>query len=173
MVYTPPANTSYNAEPTDPDEALATELREGSVQMAAASDSIASALAEAKKVVSEQPSDYKPAAQDIADFLDDAGESIAEAASEPPTLEDVKRNFAVADDQRKQRIKDANDAYISMEQAIGTIETIPADVPGFDQLGDLITLAMDDLGDAIEAYGGKVETQAEDTASEPPAADGK
>lgn len=160
-VYEPPSNTSYGAEPTNPDVELATKLREGSVQMAAASDSIQSALKEAKHVVASLQGEAKEAAQDIVDFLDDAGESVADAASDPPDEATVKSNFAAADDTRKKRIQDGNDAYRSMEQSLGTLDSLRSGVDGLETLGDLITLAMDDLGDAIEAFGGVVESEEE------------
>lgn len=171
-VYEPPSETSYSAEPTNPDEAVATQLREGSVQMAAASDSLASALQEAKRVSSSLKGDAHEAAQDIVDFLDDAGESIAEAAADPPSEAEVKKDFASADDLRKKRIQDGNEAYKSIEQALGTLEGLRAGIDGLQTLGDLITLTLDDLGDAIEALGGKVESEEEpDPASHSPSKD--
>ena len=163
-VYTPPTQTSYGREPDDPDKALTEQLRQGSVQMAAASDSVESALAEAKKAVKQLSGDAKTAAQDVVDLLDDAGATITEASADPPTEADVKKNFSAADDDRKKRIAAGNDAYRSIETALGTLEGLQQQVTGLTSLKDTITLAIDDLGDAIEAYGGKVESEQEDSA---------
>lgn len=166
-VLQPPSDTSFNAEPANPDEALATQLSEGSVQMAGASESLQSALKEAKRVAASLKGEAHEGAQDIVDFLDDAGEAVAEAAADPPTKEDIKKDFAASDDSRKKRIQDGNDAYRSMEQSLGTLESLRSGVDGLETLGDLITLAMDDLGDAIEAYGGVIESEQEDKGPDP------
>lgn len=127
--------------------------------MAAASESLQSTLHEAKRVLASLSGPTKEAAQDIVDLLDDAGESIAESAADPPGQEEVKKNFASSDDQRKVRISLGNEGYKSLEQSLGTLQGLQKDVDGLSTLANLITLSMDDLGDAIEAYGGQVETE--------------
>lgn len=160
-VYQPPVETSYSAEPTNPDEALATQLREGSVQMSASLESLESALQEAKRVSKHLSGEGKEAMLDIVDLLNDAGSTIGDASGEPPTLEAIRADFATNDDLRKKAISDGNEAYRSLEQAMGTLQSLETGVEGLDTLGNLITLTMDDLGDGIEAYGGQVETESD------------
>ncbi|MBS1723646.1 MAG: hypothetical protein JSS66_11900 [Armatimonadetes bacterium] len=161
FVYNAPQETSYSREPDNPDAALEEQLRSGSVQMAAASDSIQAALDEAKRVVKKLSGDAKESAQDVVDFLDSAGEGVADAAAEPPDGAAIKKDFSAADDERKKRIATGNDAYKDMEEALGTVTDMKGQVDGLSSLEKLVTLAIDDLGDAIEAYGGKVESEAD------------
>lgn len=158
VVYTPPTQTTYGREPNDPDQALTEQLRQGSVQMSAASDTVESALIEAKKAVKALTGEAKLAAQDVVDLLDDAGASVADASSDPPDEADVKKDFAGADDDRKKRIESGNDAYRSIEIALGTLEGLEQQVDGLQSLNETLGLALDDVADAIEAYGGKVES---------------
>ena len=79
--------------------------------MAAASNTLLSALVEARKAVKALSGEIKLAAQDVVDLLDDAGESVADASGDPPTEEDIKKNFAASDDERKSRIASGNDAF--------------------------------------------------------------
>lgn len=167
-VYQQPLETSYGREPDDPDKALAEQLREGSVQMSGASETVQSALLEARKAVKALEGEAKQAAQDVVDLLDDAGESVADASADPPSEADVKKDFVAADDERKKRIASGNDAFRSLETALGTLEGLESQVSGLSALKETVTLAMDDLADAVEAYGGKVESELEpDTATTP------
>lgn len=159
----PTAETSYGREPDNPDAALEEQLRQGAVQMTAAGDSIQSALDEAKRVASKLSGDAKEAAQDVVDFLDSAGASVADASADAPDEDAVKKDFAAADDERKRRIGIGNDAYRDLEQALGTVNDLRELLEGLGTLHDLVTLAVDDLGDAIEAFGGIVETEQEST----------
>lgn len=165
-VYQPPVETSYGRAPDDPDMTVASQLREGSVQMAGAADTIESALDLAKKAAGSLGREAKQAAQDVVDLLDDAGASVADAAADPLTLEEVRKSFAVADDDRKARISSGNDAYKSLETALGTIEGLEAGVEGLATLKENIELAIKDVAEAIEALGGKVESEALDPADQ-------
>lgn len=166
-VYQPPVETSYSREPDDPDTALTEQLRQGSVQMAAASDTIESALLTAKKVAKSLKGESQQVSQDIVDLLDDAGASVADASSDAPAIEEVKKDFAKYDDDRKVRIESGNDAYKSLESALGTLEGLEVEVEGLDTLRENISLAMEDLTDAVEALGGKVESQTEPDINDP------
>ena len=129
--------------------------------MAAASNTLLSALVEARKAVKALSGEIKLAAQDVVDLLDDAGESVADASGDPPTEEDIKKNFAASDDERKSRIASGNDAFRSLETALGTLEGLESQVTGLATLKETLSLAMEDLTDAVEAYGGKVESELE------------
>ena len=159
--YKPELETSYGREPEDPDIALADQLRQGAVQMSLASDTVQSALIEARSVAKSLSGELKLAAQDVIDLLDDAGESVAEGSADPPSEADIKKDFAASDDERKKRIEFGNDAFRSLETALGTLEGLESQLIGLATLKDTVTLAMEDLADAIEAYGGKVESELE------------
>lgn len=139
--------------------------------MSAASETVETALNEAKRTAKALAGEAKLAAQDVVDLLDDAGASVADASSDPPQLEDVKKDFAAVDDDRKKRIESGNDAYRSIEIALGTLEGLEQGVDGLQALNETLALALNDVADAIEAYGGKVES--DEQTSEAPKTGGK
>ncbi|MBS1713273.1 MAG: hypothetical protein JST30_02930 [Armatimonadetes bacterium] len=161
VVYRAPDDASYSAAPDDPDTELADQLRRGAVQMTGASESIEAALVAAREYLKQADGDLASAAQDLVDFLDSAGESVSEAAGDPPTVDDVKKDFVKTDDERKKRIETGNDAFRDLEQALGVVTALQDQVAGLEKLHDLVTLAMDDTGDAVEAFGGTVESEAD------------
>lgn len=171
VVYKAPDDTSYTATPDDPDTELADQLRRGAVQMTGASESIEAALVAAKDYLKQADGDLSSAAQDLVDFLDSAGESVSEAAGDPPDLAQVKKDFAGADDERKKRIETGNDAFRDLEQALGIVSALQDQVAGLEKLRDLVTLAMDDTGDAVEAFGGTVESEADQEKEDGPPSD--
>ncbi len=157
-VYKPPVEGSSKPAPQDPDQALAEQLRSGTVQMAAASDSIQDALKEAKRAVASLKGDLKDAAQEVVDYIDDAGATVADACADPPALDDVKKDFAAADDVRKHRIAAGNDAYTGLQEAAGSVSDLQDQVEGLSTLSDLLKIAISDVSDAIQAYGGTVQS---------------
>ncbi|MCW5937157.1 MAG: hypothetical protein KIT11_07620 [Fimbriimonadaceae bacterium] len=157
IVVQPPTHSGYRAEPLDTDAELAEQLRSGAVQASAASETIEEALKFAKLVAAESPDETREAAENISDYVDSAGATVVDAGANPPVLGDVKANFVKADDERKKRIENLNDAFRDLQEALGAAKSLSEQDDRFAQLADLIQVAMDDTGDAVKAYGGQIE----------------
>lgn len=157
---TVPSESSYAAE-RDPDTALHEQLRAGSVEMTAAADTISEALEAARRTSRILAGEARESALTIVDLVDAAGRTTADLAAEPPAVEDVKKEFAAFDDERKRRITEGNDAYMDLQEAVGIARGLEADFPELKSVGDVIEVAMKDLSDAISSLGGQVEEPGE------------
>jgi hypothetical protein len=125
--------------------------------MTAAADTISEALEAARRTSRILAGEARESALTIVDLVDAAGRTTSDLASEPPPVEEVKKDFASFDDERKRRITEGNDAYMDLQEAVGIARGLEQDFVEFKSVGDVIEVAMKDLSDAITTLGGQVE----------------
>jgi hypothetical protein len=162
-----PTPTSATAPPADPDAALHEQIRSGAIQLTAALDTIHEALDTTKKLKSKAAGVLKVALSDIEEYVDSAGNGIAEFAVEPQTLESVKKDFKMADDARLKAISTANDCRQDLLDALDIADEAATNGPKdarseMNKLADLLDTAATDVEDAIKALGGVVEDSADE-----------
>ncbi|MCC6404266.1 MAG: hypothetical protein IT207_09690 [Fimbriimonadaceae bacterium] len=156
LVYTPPANEKYGADPSDPDLALYEQLRSGSVQMAAVAQTLSEVRDTATGLRGNLGGDAEEALSDILSVLDSVGATVTDLAVDPPTQAQVSRDFAAADDQRKKAIQEGSDAYVELSEAYGMSKSLEEAYPDFIKLSDLLAIAQGDLTEAVQAFGGQI-----------------
>lgn len=158
----PSPPTTYTVGPKNPEAALLEQLRSGSVQLAAAAETVQEALDKAKETQDAVVGAELEALMAAIDLIDSAGQGLAQAAAEPPTQAQVAAAFSKWDDDRKTRIQTANDAYYELKEALGLIESQEGNYVGLAPLADVLSLAMKDTEDGISALGGKIEIPSDD-----------
>ncbi len=155
--YQPPSGPGpAAAPPADPDGAVSEQLRAGAVQLAAAGATIQDALASVRSLASRARGDVKTALEGAADYVDSAGSTAADAASDPPSDDEVRADFQRADDDRKRRIEAGEDAYRDLSEARGILDALSEQGPQYGACRELIEVAMDDVEEAVTAFGGKI-----------------
>jgi predicted DNA-binding transcriptional regulator YafY len=141
---------------------LIEQLRSGSVQLAAAAETVQEALDRAQETKEAVVGEELEALLAAIELLDSAGLGLAQAAAEAPTQSQVAADFAHWDDDRKSRIVAANDAYYELKEALGLIESQEPNYAGLAPVADVVSLAMGDVRDGIVALGGKVDVPSEE-----------
>lgn len=157
VVYTPPTVERHGPEPTDPEAALYEQHRSGSVQLEAAAQTVAEVREQVIRMRNNVEGDAAAALDDILEIVDSVGATLTDVGASPPTMDDVKRDFAGVDDRRKRAIEAANDAYFELSEAQGASKSLEDTYPDFIKLSDLLNIALGDVAEAVAAYGGQVE----------------
>lgn len=158
-----PGGSSPTVETESPSTAeakLQEQLRSGAFQLGAAAESLEEALTKAKEAEGKSSGAVKEGLEEILDLIDGAGSAVAEFAVEPPSVEEVKSKLAEFEALRAKAIQAIGDAMHDLEDARGIAASLEEDNPSFvgKGLADLIGVAVEDLKGAIEALGGKVES---------------
>ena len=153
---------SSNSGP--PEVLLHEQLRSGAFQLNAATASIEETLAAAKSSLSKLPknSSAREGMEDVVDYVDSAGSSLGEFIEEPPTKQEVAKDFAGFDERRLKAVDAATEALRDLREALGLLETIAEDpnesvIKTVLGVRSLLAVAIDDLWGAIEALGGQPE----------------
>jgi hypothetical protein len=161
-IEAPSPPTTFAVGPKNPEAALLEQLRSGSVQLAAAAETVQEALDKAKATKDAVVGAELEALLAAIDLIDSAGQGLALAAAEPPHEAQVAAAFAKWDDDRKTRIQAANDAYYELKEALGLIESQEPNYAGLAPVADIVSLAMKDVEDGIKALGGKIEVPSDE-----------
>jgi len=158
------ADKAISATVQSPDELLYEQLRSGAFQLNAAASSIEETLAAAKTASTRLPkkSNASEGMLDVVDYIDSAGSVIGDFAEDPPSKDEVAKDFAAFDEKRLKAVSAASDALRDLREALGLLETMAEDANGSvvkAVLGvrSLLAVAIDDLWSAIEALGGQPE----------------
>ena len=114
-------------------------------------------MKEAEKLKGTLNPEQSEGLSDIIDSINEAGEAIGDAAGDAPTLDDVKKNFSAADEDRLKRIEAGNDGRVALIGASNTAESLGEANASFKQLAELLKVAASDVEDAIFALGGQLE----------------
>lgn len=151
------AGSATVVPPVDDADRLYQQLRAGAYQLNAALDAMETALAANRKLAGKA-GDVGAAAKDIEEILNSAG-STAGDYTEPPTLEQVRKEFAAQDDYRLKAVDDLNDARLEVIEAAGSVDSLldgggGPDAADLNALADAIDEVVDVLKAAIEALGG-------------------
>jgi hypothetical protein len=159
-----PVTPVVKAASAMPEDQLHEQIRSGMFQMAAAAGSIEESLASAKEGLSSASAGGKQALAEVVDLLDSAGAEVAEFADDPPDLAEVAKAFALWDDKRLKAVEAGNDAMHDLREASGILADLADSEPlgagkGASVVRALILVALDDLWGAIEAFGGKPESE--------------
>lgn len=146
-----------------PEDTLFEQLRSGAFQLDAATESISEALVHAKDALGGTSGQAKEGLQDILDYLDSAGAGIADYAVEPQSADEIRKKYKEFEDQRRKSVQAINDAIRDLEEARGIAASLEEDQPNYSGKGlsGLIDVAIDDLKGAVEALGGKLESDSE------------
>jgi len=139
-------------------------VRAGAAQMSGAIDSIAEALEQAKKCQGAATGDLIQAFDEVVDRIDGVGGALADFAVDPAPRADFEKNVAAEDEPRLAAIQAGNDGIHELKEAAGiaesVIETVPsAQAEDVKKLVALVDLAVQDVSDAITAFGGAVEPE--------------
>jgi len=156
----PPTDTlKPSAAPSDPNEALHEQLSSGLFQLSATLDSIQSALKEAKDLQRDAKGALKEGLVDVVDHLDSCGATLADHNEDPPTVEEIKKNFAPLDDKRLKTIDDVNDTLSDLKESKGMVSGLTGDTDELEErvtrLAALIDQAMEDARGTLQALGGQ------------------
>lgn len=158
------ADTAVSAAAQSPDELLYEQLRSGAFQLNAATSSIEETLAAAKAAVRKLPknSDAREGMLDVVDYIDSAGSGIGDFSEDPPSKEEVSKDFGTFDEKRLKAVSAASDALRDLREALGVLETMAEDasapvVKTVLGVRSLLAVSIDDLWSAIEALGGQPE----------------
>lgn len=95
---------------------------------------------------------------EIVEYLDSAGEALAEEAADEPkkteTLEQLGKR-------KKQLVDLVNDSLHDLREGRGIVDSLATEeeLGPLEDIGILIDVAMDDLRGALEALGGKEEIE--------------
>lgn len=154
------------AEP--PEALLYEQLRSGAYQLNATTASIEETLRAAKEALAKLPkrSDVAEGMQDVIDYVDSAGSGIGDYADDPPTKEEVAKDFAAFDERRLKAVAAAGESLRDLREALGLLETMAevdnaSVVKSVLGVRSLLAVAVDDLWGAIEALGGQPEASGE------------
>lgn len=146
-------------ETKTPAELLHEQLRSGSFQLTAALDSIEAALKEAK--AHPATGELKNSLKEIADDIDSAGTDLTEENDDPPTKEQVAADMASFEAKRKKLCDMINDSLHDLIDARGIVDSFAEEgkTGPLENVGLKIDVAIDDLKGALEALGGKEESE--------------
>ena len=158
------ADTAVSAAAESPDELLYEQLRSGAFQLNAAASSIEETLTAAKAAIGKLPigSSSREGMEDVVDYVDSAGSGIGDFSEDPPSKDEVAKDFAAFDEKRLKAIGAASDALKDLREALGLLETMAEDanaavVKTVLGVRSLLAVSIDDLWGAIEALGGQPE----------------
>lgn len=146
--------------PSDVETKLYEQCRAGSVQLAGVEGRIEEALRQTEAVASGAGKELAQGLKEATELLDSAGSSIGDYSEEPPPLAEFKKALLEHDERRLKAIEAANDALVDLQSASGVLAGLEDSGPkarDVRRLLDLIASAIDDLSEAIETMGGKVE----------------
>jgi len=150
--------------PSDPDQALYNQVRSGAYQIGTAVDSIEDVRKTAREIASREKGDTHKALLEVAEHIDDAGQSLADFSEDPPAFDEFKKNFAAQDEKRLKAIDGANEALGDLHDAqdvVGDLLDSHPPEPENTQLTNADS-ALDDciqsVESAIKTMGGKVTT---------------
>lgn len=148
--------------PADPDEALFTMCRSGTVQLNGAADSIEETLKVAQKVVPFTTGESQRAFEEALELINGAGAGIADYTTPIPSLEEFKERLEEMDERRLKAIEAGNDAIRDLKEAAGILDSVATAAKdpvkqGAREVVELLDVCVQDLYDAVEALGGQVE----------------
>jgi hypothetical protein len=152
---------------TDPASLLLDQLRGGSVQAQGGVETLSEADELLKSLLKEAQGDEKTALQEVEDLLVSGADACAEYGTPPPTLDEVRADFARHDEQRLAAITALNDALMDLKSAHGAAASLAEADDRYSRLEQILQLGVTDLEDAIAGYGGKVEEGADEPPSGP------
>jgi len=142
-----------------PEDVLYEQLRSGSFQLSAALDSIEAALKEAEGT--QATAELKNSLTEIKDDIDSSGTDLAEENDDPPAKEQVAKDMASFEAKRKKLCDTINDSLHDLNDARGIVDSLAEEGKEgpLEKIGQKIDIAIDDLKGALEALGGKEETE--------------
>ncbi len=150
------------APPATDEKALYEGVRSGYFQLSGVQATLEQAVGEVTGLSTKGDANLASVVTDLREALDSAGAGIADYTDEPPPFAEFSKDFAAQDEKRIRAIDAANDALHELEDASGLVsdllgESKYAKNASLGDLADVIQLAIDDLTEAINSLGGKVE----------------
>lgn len=165
--YVPPvvpntARTDFESRPLSKEAELYEKVRSGFVQTAGAVDSIIEALEHTEGLLRRARGQQRDALADVRELLDDSGAALGDYVEDPPDLTTFRAKMSAYDKRRLAAITACNDAVVDLKSAraiVGSLLAAPAPPlkSELEQLDVLVGVAIQDLTEAIEALGGKLE----------------
>lgn len=139
-------------------------VRAGATEMSGAIDSIAEALDQAKKAQATASGKTRQALDEVVDRIDGVGETLADYSLDPPQRAEFEKRVPAEDERRLAAIQAANDGIHELQDASGIARSLLDDAPPavseeLKKLAGLIDLAIQDVSDAVAAFGGTVENE--------------
>lgn len=146
-------------DPNKPEDTLYEQVRAGSTQIEGVVDTLDTVLEQVKGVDSGKDPDIKAVFVDLKDSVDAAGAALAGYTDARPQRAAVVKQFAKFDEWRIGAIAAGNDARHELIDAQGLADSLAetANIGKMTDIADLLEVAIEDLKDAIETLGGKVE----------------
>ncbi len=154
-----------------PEEVLYQQLRSCAFQLDAATESLAEAFEQAKDGESKAKGMTKEGLQDVLDYLDSAGSQISDYTEEPASAKAVQEKISEFEALKHKALQAISDSIRDLEEAQGIASSLEEDDPSFPAKGlsNLISVAREDLIGALEALGGKADS--DDSQTNPEASD--
>lgn len=149
------------AQPTaSASESWYERTRSGTFQLGSVLSTIQEAFEASETSTKAAKGDAKALWADVTDALDTAGASLEPFTEFNLSESDFDKDFVAQDDKRLKAIEAANDALHPLDDAAEAL----GELSDGQQVLELVRLAQDDLKEAIETLGGKVE---EDEGTDP------
>jgi hypothetical protein len=143
----------------DPVDRVYATLREGATLSDGAAGSVEEARAALRAKTKTAQGQRREAMTEALAFVDQAGEAIVEHAVAPPSRDAVAADPAGFESRRLAAITALNDARHDLREARGLLEAIDPD----SLITRLLATAIEDVEEAILAFGGRVEETGEAT----------
>ncbi len=131
-------------------------LREGSVRAQNSLNTMVDTRREAVAQQARAQGELKEALTESLNLLDDAGASLSAIATKIPTPADIKVDFARADEERLRRVKEAENAFLSLKESFGIVNSLAEDHPELVVLKRLLALSIEDARLTLDGYHGQV-----------------
>ena len=131
-------------------------LREGSVRAQNSLNTMVDTRREAVAQQARAQGELKEALTESLNLLDDAGASLSAIAPKIPTPADIKVDFARADEERLRRVKEAENAFLSLKESFGIVNSLAEDHPELVVLKRLLALSIEDARLTLDGYHGQV-----------------
>lgn len=135
---------------------LEDSLREGSVRAQNSLNTMVDTRREAVAQQARAQGELKEALTESLNLLDDAGASLSAIATKIPTPADIKVDFARADEERLRRVKEAENAFLSLKESFGIVNSLAEDHPELVVLKRLLALSIEDARLTLDGYHGQV-----------------
>jgi hypothetical protein len=155
--------SSETTTAADPDRAYFEKVRAGAYQLSVTAASLATAVdaSTAAEAVAPKSGEIHEALLDAKDYLDSCGSAVSDFSGEPPAFGTYKAEMKEHKTELADSLQASCDAYIDLNEAIGCVDAVvdgasPKLKPKLEAYLDAMTTAQDDLGAAIEAFGGKI-----------------
>jgi len=147
------AGLASSAAEVDPVEILAGQWEKGSYQVEAATTVLADLKDDLATAAKSAKGETKESLLDVADAVESVGQQIAEFA-ETPTEQELKQDFAKADEDRLRAIKTLNESTVETREAMDLANQLEPELA--DAIGANLDEAAKAQEAAILAFGGKI-----------------